>query len=516
VVLPVSFFTLPRDSNPSTVLERLQEAFPLQLQEASQERVTYFDTFDWRLMDGEVTFSAEPRGRKVKLTLSSDEGETMEARSTSVPAFAAELEDGPFRKALAARAKIRRLLPQARAVWSRQLWAVLNEDQKTVARILVRAGRAGVPGDRDLQPVPSRLQLLPLKGYRTEGRKVGTGLRRVGAASATPRNELAGILEALGRPPERHSSSTVVPLAPGLRADEAAKLLHLELLKTLQVNLDGVLNDLDPEFLHEFRVAGRRARSALSQIKGVFPKPVVSRFGEEFRWLGTRTGPTRDLDVYLQKIPSYQDSLPNGVRDELIPLVVFLEKKKQQAHRRLVRSLSSRRYAGLVDSWSEFLEESVPETPQPPNAGRPIDAVARERILSVFHRILKKGAEIRWDTPAERLHRLRIDCKKLRYLVAFFQSLFPPNALAPLIKELKMLQDNLGDFNDLRLQSGALRAFADEMMTTGVGPPATLMAMGQLMGQLEAEQELERRAFHKRFRAFARQKNRHRFEELFG
>ena len=79
-----------------------------------------------------------------------------------------------------------------------------------------------------------------------------------------------------------------------------------------------------------------------------------------------------------------------------------------------------------------------------------------------------------------------------------------------------MLQDNLGDFNDLQVQVAALHTFADEMMETGVGPPATLMAMGQLMGQLEAEQVLERRAFHKRFRAFARKENRRRFEELFG
>jgi CHAD domain-containing protein len=488
----VSLFTLPRDSDPAAILERLQEGFLLQLQETLRERVTYFDTFDWRLMDAGITLLATPRGRKVKLTLSTDEGETLESRSPRPPKFADELEDGPFRRALAQRSKIRRLLPQVRAEWTRRLWAVLNEDRKTVARILVREGTAGVPETRTLQPVPPRLRILPLKGYRTEYRKVATALRRAGASGARPRNELQGILEALGKPPERHSSSTV------------------------RVNLDGVLQDLDPEFLHEFRVAGRRARSAISQIKGVFSEPVVSHFGEEFRWLGTRTGPTRDMDVYLLKIPSYQNALPEGVRGELAPLVSFLEKKKRQRHRQLVRSLTSRRYERLVSAWSEFLEETSPETPPPFNAGRPIAVVARERILGLFHKILKKGARIGWDTPADALHRLRIDCKKLRYLLSFFQSLFPPEALAPLIKELKKLQDNLGDFNDLQVQVAALHTFADEMMETGVGPPATLMAMGQLMGQLEAEQVLERRAFHKRFRAFARKENRRHFEELFG
>jgi len=222
------------------------------------------------------------------------------------------------------------------------------------------------------------------------------------------------------------------------------------------------------------------------------------------------------MDVYLLKIPSYRKALPENARADLDPLVTFLEKKKLQAHRRLVRSLESRRYRDLVRSWSGFLEEETPANPPPPNAGRPVAAVARERILKVFHGILTRGREIGWDSPAEALHRLRIEGKKLRYLMTFFQSLFPSEAMAPMIGELKKLQDNLGDFNDLRVQAGALRGFAEEMLDTGVGPPATLMAMGQLMGQLEERQGVERRVFRKRFRTFARRENRRRFEELFG
>jgi len=512
----VSLFTLPRDSDPPAIIERLQDAFPLQLLETSQERVSYFDTFDWGLSDAGLTLTAAPSGRGVRLTLIANDGETLEIRARRLPDFAADLEPGPFRKALARCTKIRRLLLRARATWSRQMWAVLNEDQKTVARVLVREGAARVPQDRDLRPVPSRVQLIPLKGYRTEYRRVAAGLRKAGALRVSQRNELMEILEELGANVERHSSSTVLTLAPDLRAGEAARLIHRELLLTMEVNLDGVLKDLDSEFLHEFRVAGRKSRSALSQIKGVFPESAVKHFGEELRWLGTRTGPTRDMDVYILKIPSYQDALPKGVRGELVPLVQFLSKRKRQAHQRLIRSLTSSRYRDLVSSWTEFLESGAEASEPTPNAGRPVQAVARERILTVYRKILKKGSRIGPDTPPEALHRLRIACKQLRYLLSLFQSLFPPEALSPLIKELKNLQDNLGDFNDLRLQSQALHAFAEEMMTAGIGPPATLMAMGQLMGQLEEKQVVERRAFHQRFRAFARKENRKRFEELFG
>jgi CHAD domain-containing protein len=170
----------------------------------------------------------------------------------------------------------------------------------------------------------------------------------------------------------------------------------------------------------------------------------------------------------------------------------------------------------LLEDWGSFLVSEVPDEDQPPQALRRIIDVASERIWSAYRKVLKKGRKTDRDTSAEKLHQLRLDCKRLRYLMTFFRSLYPQEAVTPLIRELKMLQDNLGDFNDLQVQHQALLGFAEEMMATGVGPPATLMAMGQLMGQLEAQQGKERDAFRQRFRRFARQKNQRRFIRLFG
>ena len=56
---------------------------------------------------------------------------------------------------------------------------------------------------------------------------------------------------------------------------------------------------LDTEFLHDFRVALRRTRSLLGQIRDVFPAAAVEHFSSEFSWIGRLTGPPRDLDVLL-------------------------------------------------------------------------------------------------------------------------------------------------------------------------------------------------------------------------
>ena len=64
-------------------------------------------------------------------------------------------------------------------------------------------------------------------------------------------------------------------------------------------NEKGIIDDIDSEFLHDFRVAVRRTRSLLGQIRYVLPKRRVTRFKRDFAWLGEVTGPARDMDVYL-------------------------------------------------------------------------------------------------------------------------------------------------------------------------------------------------------------------------
>jgi CHAD domain-containing protein len=137
-------------------------------------------------------------------------------------------------------------------------------------------------------------------------------------------------------------------------------------------------------------------------------------------------------------------------------------------------------------------------------------------IRRALGRVLEVGSDIGPDTDPEALHRLRILCKKLRYLITLFRSLFPPEELGPIVAELKQLQSHLGEFNDLHVEQVALRTSAEELMATGSGPPSTLLAMGQLLGRLEGEQTQHRAAFRTRFSRFARKKNLKRFEALFG
>jgi CHAD domain-containing protein len=280
-------------------------------------------------------------------------------------------------------------------------------------------------------------------------------------------------------------------------------------------NEQGILDDIDTEFLHDFRVAVRRTRTALSQIKGVFPRRVLDRFGPQFAWLGRLTTPTRDLDVYLLQFDAYRRALADGVRDDLGPLRQFLERRRAAAQAELVAGLRSPRYRRLVEGWRGFLASPCPRHSSLPHASRPVREVADHRIWKMYKRVIREGEAISPASPDEELHELRKSGKKLRYLLEFFASLYPPEQIKRSIKALKILQDNLGEFQDLSVQMLTLRDFAEQMVAEGETPSETLIAMGMLVDQLAKRQHAAREAFAARFEQFASAGNRDHFRGLF-
>ena len=312
-----------------------------------------------------------------------------------------------------------------------------------------------------------------------------------------------------------NSSKLNLGLDPAMRADEASKLIMHRLLDIMMQNEAGTRIGTDTEFLHDFRVAIRRTRSALSQIKAVFPKQIVDRYKTEFAWLGQITTPSRDLDVYLLTFDEYRDSLPLSMQADIEPLRDFLIRHQKLENKALVKALDSARYRRIITNWRSFLEQPVNERSTLKNAGRPVLDVACERIWRIYRVALKEGNAINAESPAEALHELRKTCKKLRYLMEFFQSLYPSSDIKELIRILKTLQDNLGDFQDYEVQVSTLKKFSHQMVDEGRVPPDTLLAMGILIDGLERRQRQAREEFSGRFAGFSQQHNQERFRQLF-
>lgn len=298
----------------------------------------------------------------------------------------------------------------------------------------------------------------------------------------------------------RYSSKPTLELSAGMPSHEALRQIHLSLLRAILHNQEGVLESRDPEFLHDFRVAVRRARSALTQIKGVFPAEEAERAKVALSSMTRMTGPARDLDVFLEKLDAYGSGLPETKRQELVPVKELAGRWRSGQQPVLREALGSASWAAAVGRWETFLVSGTGARTLPRKGRRPLGGVATKRIRKAYRRAA--GRESLAGLEIEELHRLRIDCKKLRYLLEFFRSLYPARQAVPLIKSLKSLQSVLGDIHDLAVhREMARRIWTDIRPRPESSMPLHLLErrLGKL--QIKAEEATEGR--FQRFRARA-------------
>ncbi len=507
------------DERPLAELEERLKAL-LSLQFEPEERVErrYYDSFDWRLYHRDLSLEAVFAGERTQLRLfdllDDSTRATLEVTGEP-PRFAWDYPKGALRDNLEPMLQVRALLPVVTILARARRMRVLNRDDKTVVRLMVEEARFRAPQGGAEGALGRYLRLIPVRGYDKAMQRTRKLLEKELGIEPLMEHPMLRAVELSGQRVGEYSTKLDFKLSPKRRADLVAKEIHLHLLRVLEANIEGAKADLDTEFLHDLRVATRRIRSALTQIKGVFEPDIVAHFKAEFAWIQEITGPTRDMDVYLLKFDDYRGSLPAWVRPDLTPFHAFLLERRAEAQRRLVTALESARFRRIIDEWRGYCEAPVPERSHLPNAIRPIHWVASERIWRMYRRVMKEGRAIDQNAPAEALHELRKSCKKLRYLMEFFQGLYPRRAFRRLLKSVKILLDNLGDFQDFEVQAHTLRGFAEQMFEENKADADTLIAMGILVGDLLDGQTQARAAFEERFGRFAEKANRRQFKRLF-
>lgn len=473
----------------------LAERFPVSEGSRRERRFACYDTFDWRLYRKSLALIRSGRHWEL-LDLNGGKAVLTKLAHHAGARFAGDFPESDLRTRLENIVEMRALLQLCEVRVLENHFRVLDGRQKTVARVIRTQLTAGA------EAAGSYLQVSPLRGYEAEAREVEALLQEKQLTSRdTSIYQLA--LELSGKQPGDYSSKFAIELQPALAAAGALRRILQVLREAMRQNEAGVIADIDTEFLHDFRVAVRRTRSALGQLKGVFPDDATARFRSDFAEIGKATNLLRDIDVYLLDRRHYEAMLPEALQGALEPLFAHLERERGQALQAVSEMLRSRRYKRQMAQWENFLAQDADGAPGP-GAGRPVVELARERIRQRYQRILKRGGKINDQSPDEKLHRLRIDCKKLRYLLEFFSSLFPGGKMARLIKQLKKLQDHLGRFQDICVQEAALLAFAGTMPAgSAESGRTTLLAIGCLVGMLHQQKQEVRSHFTETFEDFA-------------
>ena len=293
--MKTQLFGLPNGHSQNSLIEHLAPDFTVRSETTQVEQLTIYDTFDWRLYHKSLILYGSDN--TLALRRLSDREAIQRAYVEAQPNFVWDLPDSDLKAELKPIIEMRALLKLADLRTSSTSYRLLNQAEKTVVRLTCEELRSSSIPDGAV--LATYVWVKPIRGYPKHETRVINRFEELGLATVGADDGYFKALETVGKKPGTYSAKLKLKLSPDMRADEAAKVILRFLLGVIKTNETYVKQDIDTEFLHDFRVAIRRTRSALSQIRGAFPADPTERFKAGFADLGRLSNELRDLDVYL-------------------------------------------------------------------------------------------------------------------------------------------------------------------------------------------------------------------------
>jgi CHAD domain-containing protein len=233
----------------------------------------------------------------------------------------------------------------------------------------------------------------------------------------------------------------------------------------------------DIEYVHEMRVALRRARSALRACRKA-AGPRAAEFADECRHFAAALGTVRDIDVFLGFLRKWREEHRGGSGGFIERLIVAQRKRRSSAYRRLLAVFDDERYEAFCERYHAMVEAGGALVDRESKAGRaPARKAAPKLLKKRLRGLFSCGRRLDALSPRE-LHRARIQCKRLRYAAEFFGDVYG-GGLGKLTKTASRLQDLLGEYHDADVYSETISRYHDRSRSSASGEkdgPEALLA----------------------------------------
>jgi CHAD domain-containing protein len=246
---------------------------------------------------------------------------------------------------------------------------------------------------------------------------------------------------------------------------EAVRRVLFVQFRTITLNAEQVLHAEDENPLHDIRIAIRRARTVLRGFHQALERTSAGQLERNLQRLNRALGQARDLDVWIAFLKSGAVQ-PRLARNRNWDKFVG----HQETHRLLQqatvrRHLSSSQSMALQTKFGRLLRIELPRASQH-SLRTPIGEVAK-RVLEKHLRKALKMAKLRHSESPEKLHRLRIELRRARYLCGFIGQMLGPE-IDKLYKRAHAAERVLGDIRDASLALARIQV-------EGPSPPRLLV-----------------------------------------
>lgn len=290
-----------------------------------------------------------------------------------------------------------------------------------------------------------------------------------------------------------------VKLQQKMDVGEGFQAIAWSCLEQVLANYPLVIASGDPEALHQSRVAIRRLRAACAIFGDIVDDDEGAELRAELKAVAGGLGPARDLHVLLGGV----EAELNTVEGDFSELLAHLASQRDAATRTAQRLLASKPFQRLLFQFAGWIEGGAWLARKNETGGnRPLKPFAAHVLTQRRKKLFKSPKDVA-DLSDSARHRLRIDGKKLRCAVSFFAPLYRSKAAAKprrdFDQELKKLQDNLGELNDM-----VVAVAAQGTLFSGFDPINGARLRAQLDGLLATNASSRRRLLKKAERSLSR------------
>jgi CHAD domain-containing protein/CYTH domain-containing protein len=236
--------------------------------------------------------------------------------------------------------------------------------------------------------------------------------------------------------------------------EEGARRVAIAFVDEAREAAARLLLGVDPEALHDLRVALRRLRSVMRFFERDLRESVKNKMKKRLRTIARATGEGRDAEVQLAWIEAQLSRTDWTERAGARWWASSLRATKERAYEKLETELVpelAELLPALRESLGRFREERslLGDAPRPRFGHHVAAHLAREA-----HELAQALSSVKTLEDEAIAHQARIHGKRIRYLVEPLKDQLEEAREAARI--LKALQDRLGDLNDHAVRTAAL------------------------------------------------------------
>ncbi len=246
---------------------------------------------------------------------------------------------------------------------------------------------------------------------------------------------------------------------------------------------------VDPEPVHQLRVASRRLAAAVSIFRGFLDDSLRRKLRRAARRVRRAAGEVRDLDVQRIALARVLEAHGRVLTPEGVALAGALTRRRANAVRRMRRSL--KKWKPRLDRRAREIRAEQAATSMTVDGATERLATTADQVLGRRLREFRAAGEADL-TSVERLHELRIAGKRLRYSMEVFAACYPASFRSELYATVEAVQTELGEINDLTTLLEKLDGLHDiDAGEAGSGQVQALIdeLRAGLAGELHARQQ---------------------------